>query len=150
MNDAVQELRIRAEILQHRTQTQNPNIKRRDCLLAVAKQMGFLNWSHAKRVLSGELAEDYGSLLCPTKCDGHINLRYKTHTEADAVRRDRGGYLLAYRRQFLIVERPYSEALGLDPDDAGWHTIDFDWVRGNGNAVRARLYSKLVAGLPHE
>jgi hypothetical protein len=166
MKDAVQEIRIRAEILQHRAQTQHPqtlerfrsisafdpaHIRRRDCLFVIAKEMGFLNWPHAKRVLSGEETEDFGGTLCPRRCSGHFNLWYKTHTEADAVRRTRGGYLLAFRRQFLVVERHYIETLGLDPDDPDWNVLEFDWTRNADNgAARARLYSKLIAMLPPE
>jgi hypothetical protein len=164
MKDAIQEIRVRAEILQRRAQTQNPDtlkrfrvvpdfdsaqIRRRDCLLVIAKEMGFLNWPHAKRVLSGEETEDFGGLLCPRKCGGHFNLWYRTHVEADAIRRERGGYLLTFRRQFLIVERPYIETLGLDPDDPDWQALGFDWHEGPA-VVRARLYSKLVATFPRE
>ena len=103
MNDAVQEIRVRAEILHRKAQTNNvttlkrfrgvpdfdpAHIRRRDCLLVLAKEMGFLNWPHAKRVLSGEGTDDFGALLCPKRCGGHLNLWYKTHTEAEAVLRE--------------------------------------------------------------
>ena len=164
INDAIQEIRVRAEILQNRAQAHHhtslqrfrgvpdfdpANIRRRDCLLVIAKEMGFLNWPHAKRVLSGEETRDFGGLLCPRKCGGHFNLWYKTHAEADAIRRERGGYVLAFRQQFLVVERPYIETLGLDPDDPDWLALGFDW-RGGPAAVRARLYSKLLDTLPRE
>jgi len=166
MNDAVQELRIRAEILHRRAQTQNlktlnrfqavprfdpGKIRRRDCLQVIAREIGFLNWPHAKRVLSGEATDDFGDLLCPRKCGGHLNLWYKTHDEAEAVRQNRGGYLLGYRKQFLVVERSYIETLGLDPDDPDWQALGFDWTHGGGReSTRARLYSKLIAALSRE
>jgi hypothetical protein len=80
-----------------------------------------------------------------------MNLWYKTHDEAETVRRTRGGYLLAYRKQFLVVERSYIEGLGLDPNDPDWKDLGFDWAARNGkDAARARLYSKLIAALPRE
>src|SRR5436190_6451023 len=164
MNDAVQEIRVRAEILHRKAQAHSATtlnrfravpcfdptkIRRRDCLFVLAREMGFLSWPHAKRVLSGEGTDDFGILLCPKKCGGHLNLWYKTHDEAETVRRTRGGYLLAYRKQFLVVESPYIEGLGLDPNDPDWKDLDFDWTVRNGkDAARARLYSKLIASVP--
>ena len=166
MNDAIQEFRVRAELLHskiasHDTKTLSrfrgipgldPSaIRRRDCLFVIARELGFPNWPHAKRVLSGEAADDFGDLLCPRKCGGHLNLWFKSHDEAEAVRNDRGGYLLAYRKQFLVVESSYIQTLGLDPEDADWRSLAFDWTHDAGKrGIRARFYTQLVASLPRE
>lgn len=60
------------------------------------------------------------------------------------------GYLLACRRQYLVVDGYFIESLGLDPNDPDWKAIGYDWVRPSDVAARSRLYPKLVAGLPRE
>jgi len=170
MLDAVQEIRVRAEILHRRAQTldadtlrrfrrlpqfDSTNIRRHDCLTVLAAELGFSNWPHARRVLSGLYATDFGALLCPHKCACHLNLWYKAHEEAAAIREKRGGWLLAYRRQFLVVDRGYIETLGLNPQDSAWTARRFDWTQRDAPqpeciAARAGLYASLLAQLPRE
>lgn len=88
MNDAVKEVQIRAGILHRRVQSGDQTALKR-----------------------------FRRPAGPTRCGAHINLWYRTRAHAAEVWRQRGGYLLAYRRQFLIVDRFYIETLGLDPDD---------------------------------
>ncbi len=174
MTDAIQELKVRAEILHGRIKDQQPtalarlrvlpefrrssddqlgalgsSIRRRHCLNLIAAEFGFENGNHARRVLSGEGApRDFGKLLWRVDCTGNLNLWYKTYGEAAEIRQARQGYLLAYQRHFLVVDRYYIEELGLDPDDSDWRAIGFDWVRPKDSEARRRLYAKLVAGLP--
>lgn len=111
MLDAIQEIRVRAEVLHRRALTLDANtlrrfrrlphfdptdIRRHECFTVLATEMGFPSWPHAKRVLSGLNTTDFGTLLCPNKCGGHLNLWYKAHEEAATVRERRGGWLLAY------------------------------------------------------
>src|SRR5678810_1240465 len=108
MHDAIQELRVRAELLHHCVKKNDPGaiqrfrrftllnldkIQRRDCLALLATELGFDNWPHAKRVLSGEAVVNYGTLLYPKRCGGHLNLWFRSHVEAAGVRQDRQGYL---------------------------------------------------------
>jgi hypothetical protein len=57
---------------------------------------------------------------------------------------EHGGYLLAYRRHFFIVDRYSIETLGLHPDDPDWELIGRDWVRPRRADARERLYAKLI------
>ena len=177
MTDAIHELKIRAEILHKRITARDSRalkrlrvlaafrrssdehlveiaatIRRRDCLTAIAAELGFANWPQAKSALTGQgQTTDFGTLLCPlTLAGGHINRWYTRYEEAAEARATCQGYLLAYRRQYLVVDRYYIEDLGLDPQDEDWEAIGFDWVRPRSVAARARLYAKLVAGLPRE
>lgn len=176
MTDAIQELKIRAEILHRRVQAREPGalerlralpglrcaaqqelltragmIQRRHCLAVLAAELGFPNWPLAKRVLAGEGAvSDFGSLLCPARCGGHVNNWFASYSEAASVRESCRGYLLAYRRQFVVVDRHYIESLGQDPEDPDWEALGFDWARPNDVGARSRLYAKLVAALPRE
>jgi hypothetical protein len=118
-------------------------IQRRHCLTVSAVRLGFQSWEHACSVLDGD-PEDYGTLLYPSSCHGHWNIWSAHYDEARTIRAEHGGYLLAYRRQFLIVERDYIDSLGLDPDDPDWSAIARDWVRPGNRAARSRLYQTLV------
>jgi hypothetical protein len=118
-------------------------VQRKHCLTVTALQLGFRSWAHALEVLEGD-TEDYGTLLYPSTCHGHYNIWSAHYDEARGIREDNGGYLLAYKRQFLIVDRHYIESMGLDPEDPDWECIGRDWVKPKDRKARARLYEKLV------
>jgi hypothetical protein len=180
MTNPVKELRIRAEILHTRVAAAEPEsltrlralpvfrrrtaeqltgvatkISRRDCLAVIATEHGFDTWLDAKRALSPEPSEvevaDFGTLLWSNVSGGHINRWYKTHAEAAAVRQETGGYLLAHKRHFVVVDRHFiQESLGLNPDDHDWVELGFDWARPKSVAARARLYAKVLAAFSKE
>ena len=171
MTDAIDELKIRAEILQKRIKARDAvqlrrlrvlpgcrrssdeqlsamaaAIRRRHCLTVIAAECGFPNWPQARAALTGASdAVEFGTLLYPV-CSGHLNHWFARYEEAVPVRAACQGYLLAYKRHYLVVDRYYIESLGLDPDDADWEQLGFDWVRPASLAARTRLYSKLIAG----
>jgi hypothetical protein len=127
--------------------------QRKHCLAVVAREHGFSSWEHARRVLGGEPGEsDFGTLLYGLGVGGILNDWFADYDEArafldDARRRDLRRYLLAYERHFVVVERTYVEALGLDPDDPDWQAIDFDWARPRDPEARRRLYARRLAAL---
>jgi hypothetical protein len=131
-------------------------IQRRDCLSVIAAELGFASWPQAKTTITGDgpvvgPGADFGTMLYPGhRCAGHINRWYKTYEEAAADRESSSGYLLAYKRQYVVVDRYFIESLGLDPADPDWDALGFDWVRPKSIAARSRLYAKLVACLPRE
>ena len=175
MIDPVRELKVRAEILhgriderdpaalkrlralpEHRRATDEalvaaaPDVQRKHCLAVVARELGFDGWPHALRVLGQEAgeaatADDFGTALYTRGCAAYLNHWYVDYAEARALREEIGGYLLAYKRQFLIVARPFIETLGLDPDDPDWAALGYDWARPRDPAARRRLYGKLLA-----
>ena len=51
------------------------------------------------------------------------------------------GYLLPYRRQFVVVEREYVKILGLDPEDPAWEAVGHDLAQPADLAA----YRELVA-----
>jgi hypothetical protein len=140
---AVRRLRVLREFADTHPTQLRALIQRKHCLTASALRVGFSSWPHALEVLEGR-AEDYGTLLYPSTCSGHWNIWSASYEEARTIRESHGGYLLAYRRQFLIVDRDYIDSLGLDPEDPDWAAIGRDWVRPLDAAARARLYEKLV------
>lgn len=174
MTNAVKELRIRAEILHKRLQSDESRalrrlrallpfrrmtedqilasikrIKRRDCLNVIANELGFDTWLQAKAILSGEgKSTNFGTLLY--RGGGHLNRWYVSYEEALQDREKSCGFLLAYKRDYLVVDRYFIASLTLDPDHEDWAAIDFNWVRPKSLPARTRLYDKLVASLPPE
>jgi hypothetical protein len=70
--------------------------------------------------------DDYGDLWYEVETDVYLNLWCKDYVEARRVLESNGGYLLPYRRQFVVVGPQYVELLGLDPHDSSWERIGFD------------------------
>ncbi|MCB9914156.1 MAG: hypothetical protein H6828_03275 [Planctomycetes bacterium] len=120
-------------------------VQRKHALALVARRLGFTGWAVAKRVLAGELVDDWGELLYPGRGAAYWNVWSAHLDEARRIRAEHGGYLLPWRRQFVIVEDHFVEHIGLDPRDAGWATLGRDWLCAGGDEVRARFYAALVA-----
>jgi hypothetical protein len=119
-------------------------IKRRHCLAVIARELGFQGWSHAAAVLRGTDSSDFGTLLYPKWGHVHWNIWSASYDEARSIRRQHGGYLLAYRHHFFIADRHFIKTLGLNPDDPDWELIGRDWVKPTRSDARERLYGKLI------
>jgi len=118
-------------------------IRRRHCLAIVARELGFGDWPHAVAVISGERSDDFGTLLYPRGADAFWNIWSASYDEARSIRAEHGGYLLAYKRHYFIVEPGFIEALGLDPNDPDWEAMGRDWVAPRDTDARERQYAKL-------
>lgn len=140
---AIAAVRMLRELADTDDATLQTVIRRKHCLTVSACQAGFTSWPHAVAALSGE-ADDFGTLLYPGTCYGHWNIWSADYAEAQSIRAAHGGYLLAYRKQFLIVDRDYIDSLGLDPEDPAWAAMGRDWVHPADPNARARLYEQLV------
>jgi len=120
-------------------------LKRRHCLAAVAREHGFDGWSHATGLINGGEKGGFGTTLYPKGCGGHSNIWSATYDEARQIRAEHGGFLLAYKNQFLVVDEHFIRTMGLDPDDADFDLIGRDWARPADREARTRLYGKLLA-----
>jgi hypothetical protein len=123
-------------------------MRRKHCLAVVARELGFATWEQALRVLRGDAREqDHGTLMYGKEGMGTLNVWYSDHREArahldEARRAGQERYLFPYRTQFFVVERVFVEGLGLDPDDADWSRIEYDWARPRDPLARQRLMMK--------
>jgi hypothetical protein len=120
-------------------------LKRRHCLKVVARELGFDGWGHVTSVIEGKNRDDFGTLLSPARCSVHQNIWCASYKEAKALHNEKGGYLLAYKNQYLIVDAHFIETLGLEPDDKDWSNIGYNWARPGDIEARKRLYAKLAA-----
>lgn len=159
MMDPVRELKIRANFLfagigrgdEHALArlgalrgVSADSVQQKHCLAVVAREVGFMSWEHAKRVLEGAIGAndegaDFGTMLYT---GGMLNEWFASYEEARA-RLDGSSerrFLLAYKRHFLVVMDDFIEALGMSPDDPDWAAIGWDWARPRDVAARSRLY----------
>ena len=113
-------------------------VRRRHCLKVVARELGFDSWAHLAHGAEGD-CRDFGVFLYPSDSP-FWNIWSASYEEARAIRSEHGGYLLAYRHQFLVVDRYFVEHLGLDPDDPDWERIGRDFVRPKDLEARGRLF----------
>jgi hypothetical protein len=119
-------------------------LQRKHCLAVIARELGFSGWSHAVAILEGKPSEDMGTLLSPPGASAHWNIWSAHYEEARSIRAEHGGYLLAYKRHFFVVDRYYIETLGLDPDDERWTRMARDWAQPADVAARRELYAELI------
>lgn len=171
MIDAIDEIKIRARLVKRRLEAGEPaalerlrplrefrglkgeelaaagaEAQHKHCLALISMELGFQGFEHACRVLRGDPEErDFGKTLYPRGVGAYLTQWFISHGEGQAMLAELGGYLLAYQKQFFLVERSFIESLGLDPDDADWRALGFDWASDRDLSARARLYAKLIA-----
>jgi hypothetical protein len=151
---ALERLRVLAELRRadgDALRAAAPAIQRKHCLLTVSRELGFASWEHARRVFEGDASElDFGTLLYAEFGAGHLNHWFASYEDARDFHAGTSNveacrYLLAYARQFFVVEREFIRLLGVDADDADWQAIGRDWPRPRSPDARRRLYGKILA-----
>lgn len=125
-------------------------IKRKHALAVIAQEHGFESWGDFKQHLErkdklAQLRGDYHTLHYPPRCRGFILEWHADYAVASQSLGHSGGYLFPYKKQFFICEAPYIAELGLDPDDADWERIGYNWVKPNDPEAWQRLNHKLQA-----
>jgi hypothetical protein len=161
MKSVIEDLKAQARVLHRAAQNNDPAalqrlrrgrqeihadaIQRRHCLAAIARELGFTGWQHATAVLAGDSdIDDFGTLLYPPGGAAHTNIWCASYDQARTIHARNGGFLLAYKRQYFIVDRYFIETLGLNPDDPDWQAMGHDWARPADPTARARMYARLI------
>lgn len=80
-----------------------------------------------------------GSFWYAPRCSVLINQWYADPGVAHEAHTATGGFLLPYRRQYVVVQDYFIRELGLDPADAAWSEVRRDLVSGYGCAAWAAL-----------
>ncbi len=158
MNALITELKTRARLrlngIRRGADGQAADHRLRDCLNAQARELGFLQWQHARHVLSGQArrGDDMGTFWHTRRCDGLLNhwfAHYERAREALAVSEHR--VLVPYRKQFIVVDGNYLKELGLSVDDAAWAHAKRDLVHAYGSEAWLALSERrLAASRPAE
>jgi hypothetical protein len=136
MTALVTELKTRARLRLNslrRSGAAATDLRLRDCLHLVAREVGFTHWEHARKVLGGLAApgEDMGTFWHAPRTGILLNEWFARRDEAEAAhRRQPAAFLLPYQRQFVLVQADFVSELGVDPADPAWSIIGNDLLRG--------------------
>ncbi|MEL4390177.1 hypothetical protein ACE02U_16950 [Shewanella xiamenensis] len=97
------------------------DIQLKHCQSLLARELGFTDFNHCQRVLSGQahIGEDLGTLFHSRRCDTLLNHWFSGFDEAQAfLQQSPQMVLLPYKKQFFVVNGPdYLDALGLKLSD---------------------------------
>ena len=152
MTRAVDELKVRARLRLNAAKkaggAAEPRL--RDCLHDAARAAGFLHWEHARRVLGGLAApgDDMGSFWHAPGCNVLLNHWYADFAQAREAHAKSGGFLLPYRRQFVVAQGDFLRELALDPADEAWSALGRDLVSGYGSPAWAALCLRRLKAPP--
>ena len=147
----VDELKVRARVRLNRARREGSvgTMRLRDALHEVAREVGFKDWEHARKVLGGlaVLGDDAGDFWHVPRTGILLHHWFSDYAQARVVLDQvHAGFLLPYRRQFFIVQAPFIEALGLDLGDLAWTAAGRDLAAAYGGASwRALAWQRLQA-----
>jgi hypothetical protein len=108
----------------------------RHCLNHVAQEAGFINWEHARRVLSGRAAagDDFGTFWHASRCDVLLNQWFAHYDQARAyLAQAAESVLLPYRRQFVVADASYLNEIGVPLCDPNWQQAGGDLIASSGS-----------------
>lgn len=156
----VEELKIRAKKLlktspqpeallklyQGRKTTPQP-LQLKHCQYYIARQYGFTDWEHTRRVLSLEASsqqQDYGEFWYQDQTVTLLNIWCRDYQEALQVLAEQGGYLLPYKKQFLVVQKPYIKMLKMNPEAPLWAALNNNWCQGDPEARQQLALQRIL------
>ncbi|MCB9671685.1 MAG: hypothetical protein H6736_09500 [Alphaproteobacteria bacterium] len=120
------------------------DVQRRHVLAGIARHLGFRGWSHLTAVAALD-EDDHGELYVPRKAGGFTNVWSATWEEAADIRAANDGWLLPWRRQFVVVTPAFVEdVLGIDPAHEDGLRTGHDLARPQDTAARDRLFATTV------
>jgi hypothetical protein len=141
MTPAVQELKVRARLRLNAARREGQAMRLGDCLRSVAREVGFMHWEHARRVLAGEAApgDDMGTFWHAPRCSAILCSWFADARLAAEAARRTPGFVLPYRRQFVLAPADYIRELGLDPALDAWAVLQGDLLSGYGSDAWRQL-----------
>jgi len=136
------ELKTRARLQLNADRREHEDLRLRDCLHQAARDVGFADWEHARRVLGGNAGagDDMGTFWHAPACNAMLSAWFSTHAEARGARSvGPRSFLLPYRRHFVVADADFIVALGLNPAEAAWTALQHDLVAGYAGDAWATL-----------
>lgn len=116
-------------------------VQRKHVLQAIALEQGAPDWAALKaRTEPIETAE---LLYANGQMAAYWNIWFASYAEAQAVHREKGGFLFPYRNHFFVSDEHFVRAAGLDPDAPEWLDIGYDWARPADRKAWLRLAATL-------
>lgn len=154
MTALLDELKIRARLglnAARRDEARAGGTRLRDCLNQAARDVGFAHWEHARAVLGGLAApgSDMGTFWHAPRTGILLNLWLARYEQAQAaLQADPAAFLLPYRRQFMVVQSHFIEALGVDARHPAWTETSHDLVAAYGSQAWLLLAGQRLRAPP--
>lgn len=128
-------------------------VQLKHCQLFMATVLGARDWNQLRTLLTAAQSwdtQDFGNLFHKPACDVFLNHWFADYKAArQQLVADTGGFLLPFRKQFMVVTQDYLDTLNIyDELSQQWQTINHDLVAGYGtqawdliarNTVRNKL-----------
>jgi hypothetical protein len=124
------------------------HLRLKHALAVVALEQGYDSWRALKAAAEAHARASVVATpqtnreMYARGMDVLLNRWFARYEDARASLEELGGYLLPFDRQFFICEAEGIRILGLDPDDADWALIGWDWVQPQDTAAWQRLRAK--------
>lgn len=137
--------RVRVQ-LPNLTEIELPGLNEDHAKITVAKECGFQTWQMALDVLNARLnpGDDFGDFWYALKTDVLLSYWCHNYQESLEIQIENGGYLLPYRKQFVVVQKTYIEILRMDPADPAWESVQYNLVKpGDLAAYKHLVLSRL-------
>jgi len=119
-----------------------PEWKLQHAFNIASTEIGFRDWVHARRVLSGlaKPGDDMGGFWHDYRCELLLNNWFAHYEEAKEFQRQTiERWLFPYAKQFVVGDANFIKTLLLDPALPLWEQIDRDLVACYGNAAWQQL-----------
>ncbi|MEM7734285.1 MAG: hypothetical protein AAF267_00705 [Deinococcota bacterium] len=134
-----------ANLIPQALATQETRVQHKHALNVIALEQGYADWAALKHVLEQDCINSLqATWLYPPQCHGFLNEWHAHYEVAKAAHVRVGGYLLTYKRHYFVCTQDYIQTLGLDPDDADWAQLGWDWANPADEATKRRLERKLL------
>lgn len=111
-------------------------VRLKHALAVIAEEHGYASWTALKTAL----VED--DAWYARGMDAFLNHWFSNYETARTARQMHGGYLLPYRRQYLVCSAEAVELLGLEPGDPDWAAIGWDCAHPADFAAFRRLLAR--------
>jgi hypothetical protein len=116
----------------------------------ILSDRGFFRLKHAQAVIAIEngctswdllrkkvIEED---CLYHRSCGGYLNVWFAHYDEAKAYHATHGGYLLQFRKDYIVCTSEYIKCLGLAHMPDEWHSIGYNWIEPRDKEAWKRLF----------
>lgn len=113
-----------------------PFFRHKHALAVIAIEKGFANWASLR---TNVIMED---CLFYNTSPSFLNVWFNNYADAKDYHLSNGGYLLQYRKDYIVVEKDYIHAIGLGDMEAEWNAIGYDWVKPINKKAWAIIFER--------
>ncbi|HXS35697.1 MAG TPA: hypothetical protein VN721_03290 [Flavipsychrobacter sp.] len=119
------------EVIENRS-----SIRLKHALTIIALENVYGNWELLKNKV---IMED---CLFHNAPSSFLNVWFNNYEDAKHYQKDNGGYLLQYRKDYVISQKEYIEAIDLGEMEEEWSAIGYDWANPDSKTAWDKLFEK--------